>query len=155
MAITNSSPDRPLTPLKQLLGQSGGGALRDHARRLLRLEKAVHQLLPQPLPAYCRVANLRNQELILLVDSPAWAGRLRFLTPNLQERLNKQYALNIRSITLRVRPRSEAQAEKQTAPHRRLLSAQNADMLTSLGHCHDDALGQALLRLARHSKKPL
>ena len=149
MTKTNSAAPRVL---KDILVSPGLDALRRHARRLLGLEKAVHQKLPSPLPEHCRVANLREGELILQADSPAWAGRLHYLAPMLRERLRQDHGLAIDTITVRTRPRNEAPAATGPDRRRRKLSVDTADLLNALGEQRGDALGRALQRLARHGE---
>jgi hypothetical protein len=43
------------------------------------LDRALRQTLPLPLREQVRFANLRNERLVFLASSPAWASRLRLM----------------------------------------------------------------------------
>jgi hypothetical protein len=43
------------------------------------LDRALRQTLPSPLREQVRFANLRNDRLVFLASSPAWATRLRLM----------------------------------------------------------------------------
>ena len=43
----------------------------------------IHRLLPADLALHCRAAQIREGQLVLHVDSPVWATRLRYLAPEL------------------------------------------------------------------------
>lgn len=75
--------------------------LQEHASRLLRLQAVLDELLPPPLAEACRVANLRQDELILHTSHGAAAARLRQMLPSLQEAYIRRGHL-IGSIKVRV-----------------------------------------------------
>lgn len=57
-------------------------ALFDQAARLRALEQQIRSWLDdETLAAHVRVAALREETLVLTVDSPAWGVRLRYLEP--------------------------------------------------------------------------
>lgn len=49
------------------------------AGALEALDRALRQTLPSPLREQVRFANLRNDRLVFLASSPAWASRLRLM----------------------------------------------------------------------------
>lgn len=49
------------------------------AGMLEALDRALRQTLPSPLREQVRFANLRNDRLVFLASSPAWASRLRLM----------------------------------------------------------------------------
>ncbi|HEV2680622.1 MAG TPA: DciA family protein, partial [Rhodanobacter sp.] len=49
------------------------------AGALEALDRALRQTLPSPLREQVRFANLRNERLVFLASSPAWASRLRLM----------------------------------------------------------------------------
>ena len=149
--MTKTNPPAP-RPLKDVLGSPGIEDLRRHARRLLRLEKAIHGKLPPPLPDHCRVANLHRDELVLQADSPAWASRLRYLAPMLVERLRQDHGLTVTAITVRTRLHNTPPDGSRPGALRRKMPARTSALLNALGEQRDDALGRALQRLARHGR---
>ena len=49
------------------------------ASELEALDRALRQTLPSPIREQVRFANLRNDRLVFLASSPAWASRLRLM----------------------------------------------------------------------------
>jgi hypothetical protein len=52
-------------------------ALAKQASKLEALDRALRQTLPSPLREQVRFANVRDDRLVFLASSPAWASRLR------------------------------------------------------------------------------
>lgn len=71
------------------------------ARSLLRLEQALHRMLPAGLGEACRVARLDTQRLTLAVPSAAYAARLRQLAPRTVAQL-AQDGWNLTEIQVKV-----------------------------------------------------
>jgi hypothetical protein len=67
------------------------GALLDQIRRLLPADLALH----------CRAAQIREGLLVLHVDSPVWATRLRYLAPKLLSLLRPDHAA-LTAVTVKV-----------------------------------------------------
>ena len=134
----------------QLLG-SATLPLLDRARRLQRLEQAVVNLLPCELAAHCRVANLKNEILVLCAPSSAWAARLRFAAPELIKQLKCQFALSVHTVQVRVEPES---AEIQTVrPRHPKLSLASGTLLAQTAQSvKHPALQEALYRLAAKAR---
>lgn len=57
--------------------------LQAHAGRLLRLQRQLSGLLPDYMASACKVANLKGDELVILVDSQGLAVKLRQAVPSL------------------------------------------------------------------------
>lgn len=124
----------------------------ERARRLTRLERAVLQSLPAELAAHCKVANLKNETLVLATSSPVWAGRLRFVAPDLIKQLKCQFSLEIRSVELKIQPESvDIQPVKKPPLQMSLRSATLlAQTAEAVGH---PPLQEALLRLAAKTRE--
>ena len=71
---------KDLKSIRNILSGQGSQLARllEQAHQLEALNRAVISLLPANLKDHCRVATIRNQLLIVLVDSSAWATRARF-----------------------------------------------------------------------------
>ena len=123
----------------------------ERARRLQRLEQAVLRLLPENLSAHCTVQNLKSEILVLATSSPAWAARLRFVTPDLIKQLECQLALTIRTIQVRIEPETvEIQPVKRQQPK---LSLASGTLLAQTANSVDHpALQEALYRLAAKAR---
>jgi hypothetical protein len=135
-------------PLKQLFsGNEGLGALKQRAEDNEALLHLVKSRLPDPLCDHCIGASLHHQILQLVVDSPVWNTRLRFLQGTLFQALA---LTDIRATGLKVitRPMETAVKERppRTAQH---LSSENARILKeSAANIKNEALQQAMVRLA-------
>lgn len=133
--------------------QRAGGdtrALLDTARALTIANRAFAASVRPPLNEHAQLARLDPAGWVVLVDSPAWAARLRFgaqaVQRGLQQRLQCPVpALDIRVIVPPPPPRPQT--------HRRLsISANSAASLAAAARAHaGEALGAALARLAAHA----
>jgi len=146
-------------PLHKLLHGSSDALSRvlGHAGRLAALDRAVHPLLGEPLARHCRVANLRRDTLVLQVDSPAWAARLRYQTPALLKSLHGSDPASgldgLRDIEVKIAPPAEPRPARamRAAP----MSADSARLIEAVAEdTADGALRSALRRLARHHRGP-
>lgn len=80
---SSSPPDRPASPqvaLDALLDGDAG----DPGERLLRralwleaMDRQIRPILPMPLAAHVRLANIDDGRLVFLVDGPVWHARMR------------------------------------------------------------------------------
>lgn len=80
------------------------GGLLERAGLLIRLERLLHSMIDPALAEHFRVANLRQNRLILLTPTAAWATRLRMVTPQLLESLRQSGHAGIEAIDIRVGP---------------------------------------------------
>lgn len=71
------SPDRIGHGLKPITQVGQVAVLAEKASKLEALDRALRQTLPPPLRDQVRFANLRDDRLVFLASSPAWASRLR------------------------------------------------------------------------------
>lgn len=89
-----SSPVQPLlprdtrgpTPLSQCAPITGLAA---RGRDLDRMSRRIIPLLPEPLAGHVRYAGLRNDRIVLLVESPVWASRARMDAPRVLAAVRK------------------------------------------------------------------
>lgn len=70
---------RPGQGPKSLADCGSFATLARKAGALEALDRALRQTLPSPLREQVRFANLRNDRLVFLASSPAWASRLRLM----------------------------------------------------------------------------
>lgn len=98
---------------KSLVECGSFATLARKAGALEALDRALRQTLPSPLREQVRFANLRNDRLIFLASSPAWASRLRLMQTQI---LATAHAIGTRasSVTVKVAP----QPPVATAPDR-------------------------------------
>lgn len=82
MPGSDSRSGRPRTALDALFSGQGADPLR-RALWLDALEQRLRPLLPSPLAAHARLANVDGRTLVFLVDAPVWRARLRLAAPEL------------------------------------------------------------------------
>jgi len=115
------------------------------------LLEQVRASLPSPLNEQLLSAVLNSRTLTLLVHSPVWASRLRYLAPQLLRQLRQQ-GLVIEQIRPRIVPAQGAKRQTQArqpvvlSPHSAESLRQAADALKH------GPLQEALRRLSRHQK---
>ena len=135
-----------------ILGKSQVSRLLDGAGVLDKLAANVQELLPSSLKEHCRVLSVRGSVLVLAADSPVWAARLRFHSPELVKQLEHTQTVKLRTVQVRVRPvdKPPATVKRQNKPH---LSAVNSLALEQTARgVSDPGLKAALLRLARRKQ---
>jgi hypothetical protein len=135
-----------------ILGDSQAARLMAGASALGKLDSMVRELLPPPLDEHCHVMSLRGDALVMAVDSPVWAARLRFLAPELVKQLAGIQTVKLRTVQVRVRP-----VDPPPAPQHKLrtpgLTAGNALALEQTAQgVRDAGLKAALLRLAARKR---
>ena len=134
--------------INNLLGRSQYSCLVSQTRILVALETLLQELLPEPLKAHCHLLAIREEILVLAADSPVWAARLRFHTPQLVKQLNRSQTVKLRTIRIRVRPPEKqvpAEHRKATIPRSKNSTAALQQVAQTVS---DPGLKSALLRLA-------
>ena len=93
------------TSLAELLrGSPALRRLRDQAEERRQLTERVRGLLPEPEAAHLLGARLDQLgQLVLVLDSPAWAARVRYAQAQLRSGLRP---LKITSVKVQARPGS-------------------------------------------------
>jgi hypothetical protein len=88
---------------KSLVDCGSFATLAKKAGVLEALDRALRQTLPSPLREQVRFANLRNDRLVFLASSPAWATRLRLMQTQI---LATAHAIgtSASSLTVKVAP---------------------------------------------------
>jgi len=126
--------------------------LMQRAQQLHHTALTIKGLLPENLARQCQPGNIvGNDTLFIYVNSPVWATRLRYFSPELIKRLqNHPGTKNICHIRIAVNPVTIIQTPDNKS--HRYLSQENA---TLLHHAADTAasprLSAALQRLAKHT----
>ena len=125
--------------------------LLEHTQRLLQLTRTLQEHLPEPLNRHCAVANIHNDSLVLITDSPVWSSRLRFHAPVLLRELERRHAVRLKNVLIKISP--EVRPSPRPRVRRATMSNATAALLEQVaGSVTDPALSGALHRLARHSR---
>ncbi|MFE8033358.1 DciA family protein [Thiohalocapsa marina] len=128
-------------------------ALLDEIQRRERLLLALRAHLPRELQGHCRQATLVAGRLIVSVDSPVWAGRLRFLSPQFCAALETEGWV-VRDCQVRVAPlpSGPATGTRRSAPQPP--GPEAAELLRQAADClGDSVLSDSLRRLAGHVRQ--
>lgn len=75
-------PGGPRAALDALLAEAAGNPLR-RAMWLDSVDQLLRPCLPPGLAAHARLANVRGDKLVYVVDAPVWHARLRLAIPAL------------------------------------------------------------------------
>ncbi len=102
-----STPRHPGHGPKSIVECGSFATLARKAHVLEALDRALRQTLPSPLREQVRFANLRNERLVFLASSPAWASRLRLMQTQI---LAAAHAIGTcaSSVTVKVVPQPPA-----------------------------------------------
>lgn len=137
-----------------LLDRSEASRLLTRARALGELDALVHELIPSPLNGHCHVMSVRDDTLIVAVDSAVWAARLRYQSSQLVKQLAGVSSVKLRTVQVRVRASDQAPGSRIT-PIRQPVSGRNSLALKQAARSVSDAgLKAALLRLASRHRLP-
>ncbi|NOR43752.1 MAG: DUF721 domain-containing protein [Gammaproteobacteria bacterium] len=129
------------------------------ARKLDQYTRILHQILPIECRNHVQIANIRQQNLMLITDSPVWTTRLRQLSPQILQFLRENTAEDgqiIHHVQISTRyQNNNVREQKALAEKNRLkpsISETTANLLSQSANSIDDQqLKEALLRVASHS----
>lgn len=120
-------------------------------RELARLTQILRACLPQNCQQHVSVAGIRDQQLILITDSPVWVSRLRMYTQHMLDMLAQHSQTRISQIRIKQSPPRMPMKKEKPKKFRRLsdntstMIAQTADTIA------DPELQQALYKLSRNT----
>lgn len=120
-------------------------ALAQKAGKLEALDRALRQTLPSPLREQVRFANFRDDRLVFLASSPAWASRLRLQQAQILAAA-RAIGANASSVTVKVAPLPPPDPQpEQSKP---LSTAAALHLKAAAGSIHDPELRAMFLELA-------
>lgn len=93
------SPPGPRAALDALLAGDAGNLLR-RALWLDALDQLLRPHLPPGMAAHARLANVRGDRLVFVVDAPVWHARLRLAGPGLLDAA-RSFGLDVAGMTVR------------------------------------------------------
>ena len=132
------------------------------ANKLAYFTQLLHKILPIECRNHVEVANIRNQNLMLIADSPVWTTRLRQLSPQILQFIRQNMPSNdqnkdqiIHHIQISTRYNA-ANVEPHQVVENKVkpqISEKTASILSqSAESIEHKALRSALLRIASHSR---
>lgn len=133
------------------------------AKKLSKFTHLLHNILPIECRNHVQVANIRNQNLMLITDSPVWTTRLRQLSPQILQYIQENSTDSgqsqiIHHVQISTRYHSTDNDTPATAAKKNLhkpeISEKTATLLSqSANSISHQQLKKALLKIASHSKK--
>jgi hypothetical protein len=98
-------PGKPQS-IKSLLKNPGSALARvaDDAAAHERLSRQVRGLLPPDLATHVLSVNLRDETLVIITDSAAWATRIRYQQGDIMQNLATQHGVIANKLVTKVRP---------------------------------------------------
>jgi len=137
MPDSRSTPPRGNTPtqdpraaLDALLAGSAGGTLR-RALWLDAVDQMLRPHLPPGLPAHARLANIRGDKLVFVVDSPVWHAKLRLAAPALVDAAHS-IGLEVTSVIVKTTPDPLRPALPDGSSHTPMSAAARAELAAAL-----------------------
>jgi len=93
--------------LNELVSEPSGDikALLDQLAKIQMLNNTLQSKLNATLSKHCRIVNLRKNTLVIAVDSPVWANKLRFQLADLLSFFRGSGYLGLANIEVIVQPR--------------------------------------------------
>ncbi|XOD70001.1 MAG: DUF721 domain-containing protein [Sodalis sp. (in: enterobacteria)] len=131
--------------------------IRQRAIMLLKLNRAVHSLLPTSLRPLCHVVNVRHEVMVLGIANACWKMMVMYEQPKLLSALRSQILPSLISINIRINPNQVRKQELneqnhnsilQTGIKARCLSVQSAVSIRHVAARSEGKLKNALERLA-------
>ncbi len=121
--------------------------------QLKKLNQIWQEEATEELSAHSRIANFRDTHLIIECDSAAWATRLRYMLPEIRQKLRQYpYLHDLSHIEWSIQPdfhRTTSQLSRLPP----LLSPGSAQLLkNTAGNIKVKPLQEALLRIAKNEK---
>jgi hypothetical protein len=123
--------------------------LRKAQENTAQLER-IRQYLPADLAGQLCSVSLQGDRINLLVNSPAWANRMRFALPSLRSALGSRHQFKVK-VSLEG---NTTQRREKSPAKRVMLSSRNARAIRESAQSIEHAeLREALQRLASHSTR--
>ena len=146
----------------------------NQAKKLARYTALLRKILPAECLSHVKVANIRDQNLMLITDSPVWTTRLRQLSPQIlrslhdnpvNDELSSDNFPIIHHVQISTRYQASGHASsgfsgnldienspQKKSRHAPQISSKTAELLSQSANSIDDLqLKKALLRVASHS----
>lgn len=121
------------------------------AAELVRLDQIITSALPTGCLNHVNVAGIRDNQLILITDSPVWASKLRLYRQSLIQMIEEHGDIKISNILIK-QSKIEAIKLKQPTAKPRHLNRQSSRVIAQTADAiSDPALKQALYHLAKNT----
>ena len=122
------------------------------SRHYRLLEQRLRQRAPPELADHLQVARIRDRQLVLLADDPAWHTRLRVQSERLRQIANELLAEPVDAVVIRTRP--PRQTRTRGSSKRTALSEHARDCLANTAATVSDPELSGILRRMAAKRKP-
>ena len=122
-----------------------------HLNFLKGIEQKLASFLGHPLCEHYIIANYANDTLVVYADTPSWASRIRYNTPQIMFFLQNECGLDsLKTIRIKVTPFSSVQSTP--LPDKRWkLDKHTASLISrSASSITDETLKCLLLKISKH-----
>lgn len=121
------------------------------ARDLDKLGHLIRSCLPNNCKEHVKIAGIKENYLILIVDSPVWSSRIRLYSNNILEMLKEHNLTEVQQIRIRLSQAEPLKPEK--VYEKRHLDEYSSKLIEQTADSIDDPeLKQALHKLAANKK---
>ena len=122
----------------------------NHIEKIRALQIKLCEQLEAPINQHITVANCRQEMLTLHTDSPAWAAKLRFRTPDILAIINnKCHMTDIQTIRIKVMPVSLTNTNTRSATK---MSSHTANFIREVAdNISDVALRSSLYNISKNA----
>lgn len=130
------------------------GALFKRLQQLKIWNAALRESLgPDALVAnHCQIVNLKDNQLIVIADSPLWLTRIRFFIPQLLPKLRTYPDLqSIKAMCCKVHPSYQPHSERKKRAPQKISAEAKSKMDEIANKLSDPKLNAALKKLAKQS----
>lgn len=148
-----SAPEKTPASILQQDPESVLAFIQNKVQQLTKLNQIWQAEISNDLAKHTRIANFRDGYLIVECDSAAWATRLRYILPDITQKLLKHPGLrDLTHIEWNIQPLFHPPNTQLNQPPP-MLSRTSAKLLkNAAGNIHVKPLQEALLRIAKHEK---
>ncbi len=150
--MPNKQANQPSSLLALLTNyQSRLGNLYEQTQRIQDFKDKLSEHLGSPLNEHCTLANYKNDLIVMHADSPAWATKLRFSTPDIISYMQRECHLNTLK-TIRVKVVPTIKKINRTPARRLILSSKSTKLIRNIANSMTDHnLRNSLLKLTKHN----
>ena len=122
------------------------------ARQLDKLTRLIRACLPTDCQQHITVSSIRDNQLILISDSPVWASKIRLYSQNMIQILEENAHIRVNKV--RIKQSQPKRVIEKPVPKSRHLDSGTANMIKQTADSISDTdLQQALNHLAQNQTK--
>ena len=127
--------------------------IRQTAQKLSKYTLLIKNALPPECFNHFNVANILNQTIVIVANSPVWTSRLRQLGPVILEAMRVQTSENLHHVKIITRHGPTVDKHELPAIKRKLSPEAGQIIKQTATYLNDEQLSDALLKLSRHQSK--